>query len=117
MSRIDRVQEELRHHVSQIVQQELNDPRIGLVTITRVEVNPDLREARVFFTTIDPEESLEAAVERLNASRGFVRKLIGERIRMKFTPQINFIYDDSLEKQGRIDDIIEKIHEEEGEKI
>lgn len=117
MSRVEKIQEELQHQISKIVHQELNDPRIGFVTITRVEVTPDLREARVFFTMMGTEESLNASVKGLNRSSGFVRRLIAQRIRMKFTPQINFIYDDSLKRQVRIDNIIEKIHKEEGEKI
>lgn len=115
MSRLKKVQEELRHQISLIVQQELKDPRIGFVTITRVEVTPDLKAAKVYFTTIGPKESFEDTVNGLNSSTGFVRKLIGERIRIKFTPQINFIYDDSPKRQDRIDEIIDKIHKQKGE--
>lgn len=115
MSRVEKVQKELRYQVSLIVQQELKDPRIGFVTITRVEITPDLKEAKIYFTTMDVKESLDDTVNGLNRSAGFVRKLVGERMRMKFTPQINFIYDDSLKRQGIIDEIIDKIHREKGE--
>lgn len=114
MSRLEKVQEELRHQISLIVQQELKDPRIGFVTITRVEVTPDLKTAKVYFTRLGPKESFEDTVNGLNRSAGFVRKLIGERMRIKFTPQINFIYDDSLKRQDRIDEIIDKIHKQKG---
>lgn len=113
MSRLEKVQKELQHQISLIVQQELKDPRIGFVTITGVEITPDLKTAKVYFTRLGPKESFEDTVNGLNSSAGFIRKLIGERIRMKFTPQINFIYDDLLKRQDRIDEIIDKIHKEE----
>ena len=115
MSRIDRVQEEMRHQVSLIVQRELRDPRIGFVTITRVEVTPDLKSARVYFTTIEEEKSFEDTVRGLRKAAGFVRKLLGERMRIKFIPEISFVYDESQTSTDRIDEIIEKIHKEKEE--
>jgi len=109
MSRIDRVQEEIRHQVSLIIQRELNDPRIGFVTITRVKVSPELKESRVYFTTIEQDESFDNTVNGLSRAAGFIRKLLGERIRMKFTPHLSFVYDDQRVRNDRIDEIIEKI--------
>lgn len=112
MSRADKVQEELRQQVSIIVQRDLKDPRVGFVTITRVEVTPDLRDARIYFTTMDVDKPFEDTVKGLDKASGFIRKLLGKRIRMKFTPQIRFIYDDSQTRRNRIDDIIDEIHKE-----
>ena len=112
MSRLERFNEEMRHQVSLIVEQELSDPRIGFVTITRVEMTPDLMQARVYFTTLKTEKALADTIGGLNSATGFIRKLIGERIKTRFTPEIMFIYDDSQKKRDRIDEIIDKIHKE-----
>ena len=112
MSRIDKIQEELRQQVSMIVQQELRDPRIGFVTITEVELTADLKEAKIYFTIMDTGRSTEGTVRALKNSAAYVRRLIGQRIKIKFTPEIKFVYDDSQIRQSRIDEIIDKIHKE-----
>jgi len=112
MSRVEKVQEEIRQQVSLIVLKDLNDPTIGFITITRVKITADLRDAKIYFTTMADEESLEYAVNGLKRAVGFIRKLIGERMRMKFVPEIKFIYDESEKKSNRIDEIIEIIHRE-----
>jgi len=114
MSRVDRVQEEIRHQIGLILQRDINDPSIGFVTITGVDVSPDLKQADVYFTTLAKDESFEETMNGLRRAEGFVRKLIGKRIRIKFTPDIHFIYDDSGKTDSRIDEIIERIHKEEG---
>ena len=121
MARVDRVQEELRHQVSLIMQRELNDSRIGLITITRVDASPDLKNAKIYFTAIKNEKSEEETfredtAKALNSSRGFVRRLLAKRIRMKFIPDISFLYDYSDTKDDNIDKIIEKIHKEKEER-
>ncbi|MFH1868510.1 MAG: 30S ribosome-binding factor RbfA [Candidatus Omnitrophota bacterium] len=112
MSRIDRVKEELRHQVSMIVGQELHDTRIGFVTITRVEVTPDLKDAKIYFTTMNTGEAFDDTQGCLDRSAKYVRKLIGERMRIKFTPMIRFIYDEPQKISKKIDEIIDKIHKE-----
>lgn len=112
MSRIERIEEELRQQISLIVQQELRDPRIGFVTITSVEITRDLRDAKIYFTVMEAEKSLDYTRKGLDKAAGYVRKLIGQRMRIKFTPRISFVYDDSLARRGRIDDIIDRIHKE-----
>jgi len=107
---MDKVNEEVRHHVSLIVQRDLDDPKIGFVTITRVEVSSDLRVAHIYFTTLAEDESFDDTLEGLNKSAGVVRNLLGRRIRMKFTPEIRFINDNSEKESSRIDQIIEKLH-------
>ncbi|NQT90705.1 MAG: 30S ribosome-binding factor RbfA [Candidatus Omnitrophica bacterium] len=112
MSRMDKVQKEIRQQVSLIVQQELQDPRMGFITITRAEVTPDLRQARIFFTTFGIEDPIEDAADMLNRTSGVIRRLLGERIRMKFTPTIDFFYDESQRKCDKIEEIIERIKKE-----
>ena len=112
MSRMDRVNEEVRHQVSTILQRDVQDPRIGFVTITRVDVSSDLRQAKIFFTTIEQGKSYEDTLSGLKRSTGFIRKMLGQRIRMKFTPDIQFVYDKTDDKKSRVEEILDMIHRE-----
>jgi ribosome-binding factor A len=112
MSRIERVEEEIRQQVSMIIQRDLHDPRIGFVTVIRVQASPDLKTANVYFTTIEKNKSFEDTVAALEQASGYVRRLIGERIKIKFTPKINFVYDDTQAEQNRIDELLDRIHKE-----
>ena len=114
MSRLNKVNEELRHQIVSIIQKDIDNPHIGFITITKVEATPDLRIARVYFTTIETDKSFEETLNGLRRSAGFVRKLLGKRMRIKFTPEIKFIYDGINTKANRIDEIIEEIHKEKG---
>ncbi len=112
MSRIDKVNEEIRHQVSMILQRDIHDSRIGFVTIIKVDTSPDLKSADIFFTTIEKNEALETTFAGLKASTGLIRRLLGKRIRMKFLPRITFIQDDSGGTNNRIDEIIDIIHKD-----
>jgi ribosome-binding factor A len=111
MLRIERLQEELRHAVSSIVHQ-LRDSRIGFITITRVSVTPDLKVATIYFTSLNSQADLKETLKGLDSAKGFVRRLVAEKVRMKFVPQIRFMYDDSQLKYDKITEIIDRIHKE-----
>jgi len=113
MSRIDKVNEEIRHHVSTIVQRELDDPTIGFITITHVEVSPDLKVAHVYYTTLAEDELLESTVSGLERSSSLIRNILGKKIRMKFTPEIRFMNENMLNQKNRIDEILDRLHREE----
>ncbi len=101
--RLQRVGEEIRKEVAQILQTELKDPRVGgFVTITHVRVTPDLRQATVYFSLMGGTKTPEETEAGLQSARGFVRKLIGERIRIKFNPEISFKHDPSVAESIRI---------------
>ena len=100
--RLQRVAEEIRKEVAQILQKELKDPRVGFVTITHVRVTPDLRQATVYFSLMEGGKSPEETQEGLESARGFIRKLIGERIRIKFNPEIFFRHDPSVAESIKI---------------
>ncbi len=105
--RLQRVAEEIRKEVAQILQTELKDPRVGgFVTITHVRVTPDLRQATVYFSLMDSKKSVAEIEAGLQSARGFVRKLIGERIRIKFNPEIFFRHDPSLAESIRISKLL-----------
>lgn len=111
MSRKDKVIEAIREEISMILHGELKDPRLGFVTITRVELTQDLRSAKVFFSVLGKEEDYEKTREALDSALGFIRKLIAERINLRLAPEIIFKEDRSSEYSVRIQQVIEEIKE------
>ncbi len=104
-----RIAEEIRREASQILHYEMRDPRVMGATVTDVKVTPDLRLARIYFALPGAEDRRQAVQEGLNHSSGYVRHLLAERIQMKFMPQIEFFYDESLELQDKIQKLFEKL--------
>jgi len=102
----------IQEEISKIIQRELKDPRIGLVTVTGVDVTDDLRCAKVFITVLKEEEKAPT-LEGLEHAKGFIRREIGQRIKLKFTPEIEFRFDESAERGARIEEVLKKIKEEE----
>jgi len=111
MSRQDRVTEAIRKEASLIIHDELNDPRLGFVTITRVEMTPDLRFAKIFFSVLGKDEDYKKTKAALDSASGFIRKLIAERINLRLAPDIGFEEDRSVEYSVRIQEILEQIKE------
>jgi ribosome-binding factor A len=109
MSRQQRVAEALRKEISSIIHDEIKDPRLGFVTITRAEVTPDLRQVKVFFSVLGKEEEHKKTKEALDSALGFIRKLIASRIRLRFTPEIIFKEDRSIEYSIRIEEVLQEI--------
>lgn len=110
--RPERVASEMREHISRIISEEIKDPRIGFITVTRVEIAPDLRNAKVFFSSLWDTEEKEEAAEGLNSASGYIRKLLGERMRFKFVPELLFRLDESAEYIIHLNKIFDKIHKE-----
>jgi ribosome-binding factor A len=88
---------------------ELKDPRIGFVTVTGVETSPDLRTARVFVSVLGSEKKRERTLAGLNAAHGVLQARIARELRMKWTPQLTFEYDDSVERGVRISQLIDEL--------
>jgi len=109
MSRQERVTEAIRQEVSTILHRELKDPRAGFVTITRVELTPDLRSAKIFFSVLGGEEEYKRTKEALDSACGFVRKLVAERINLKFAPEIMFREDHSSEYSVKVQAALEEV--------
>lgn len=107
--RIAKVQELMKQEVSQIILRELKDPRIGFVTVTKVDITPDLREARIYVSLMGTEEEKQASFAGLESSLGFVRREIGHRIKMRYTPQISFAVDTSLDYGTRIQTLLDGV--------
>jgi len=103
---------EIQHEISQILLRNLKDRRIGFVTVTGVEMSPDLRHAKVYVSTMGNAAEKKASLDTLNHAAGWIRRELGQRIRIKFLPEIVFHYDTSQEYGERIDRLLDEIHED-----
>jgi ribosome-binding factor A len=110
--RIARVEQLLKEELSRILQQELKDPRIGFITVTRVRVSADLGHARVFISVMGDAEAKENTMSGLESAVGFIQRVLGSRIKIKSLPRIEFYLDDSLDYGFRINEILDKIEAE-----
>src|SRR3954466_5709584 len=104
--RMRRVNEAVREVVSEGLG-DLKDPRIGFVTVTGVETSPDLRHARVFVSVLGDEPQREEALEGLRSSAGFLQAQVGHELRMKRTPTLEFVYDESVDRGMRISQLLD----------
>ena len=104
-----RVQELLKEHVSRILQSKLRDPRLGLVTVTDVELSPDLKHARVFVSVYGDQRAVETSMGRLKAGTGFVRGQLGHSVELRHTPELTFVYDQTVERAARITELFNEI--------
>ncbi|NMB45588.1 MAG: 30S ribosome-binding factor RbfA [Firmicutes bacterium] len=112
--RVQRVREAIKQETSDIIQQ-MKDPRIGFVTVTDAEVSRDLRHVKIFVSVLGDEESKKASLEGLERATGYIRTEIGQRIRLRHTPEIIFRWDESLERGARISRILRDLKEEDAD--
>ncbi len=105
-ARADRVGEQIRQELSQILSQQAHDPGIGFLTLTRVKVTPDLQLARVLYTVIGDEKQKKETQKALERALPFLRRQIGSRLRLRRVPELQFFYDQSVEHQDRIEQIL-----------
>jgi ribosome-binding factor A len=107
--RTERLGEELREEVAQLIAGELKDPRIGFVTVTRVDVTPDLRTARVYVGVLGTEKQRQATLTGLKQAAGFLRRSLGQSLRLRHTPELVFHYDAGLEASNRVAELLAEI--------
>jgi ribosome-binding factor A len=110
--RCDKVAETIHETVSVILSRGLNDPRIGFVTITAVDVTVDLRLAKIFFTVIGDELAKKNSEAGLNSAKGYIRRELGKVLTLRYLPEISFCYDHSQDYGSRIDTILREIDTE-----
>ncbi len=96
----------MRGEISEILLKELKDPRIGFVTITKVAVTDDLRQARVYYSVFGGEEEKEDSFQGLESATGYIKRELGRRMRLKYMPEITFLFDDSLEYGAHIEELL-----------
>ena len=106
--RSERLGEEIREAVARIIADGLNDPRIGFVTVTRVDLTADLRHARIFVGVLGDAAQRDKTLAGLKQAAGFVRRELGRRIRVRHTPELVFQYDSGLDATDRVAQIIEE---------
>ena len=109
--RTERLAEELREEVAQMITAELKDPRIGFVTVTRVSLGPDLRQARIFVGVLGTEKQRQASLAGLKQASGFMRRALGQRLRLRHTPELLFQYDEGLDASDRVARLLDEIHQ------
>ncbi len=109
-SRANRVGEELRAELAQLLARAVHDPGIGFVTITRVQVTPDLQQARVYYTALGDDKARRESSRAIERATPFLRRQIGLRLRLKRTPELRFFYDESIEGQDRIEQLLNEIN-------
>ena len=105
-ARPDRVGEQIRQELSQILSQQVHDPGIGFLTLTRVKVTPDLQLARVLYTVFGDEKQRKETQRALERALPYLRRQIGSRIRLRRVPELQFFYDESVVHQDRIEKIL-----------
>jgi ribosome-binding factor A len=111
--RKERVEDQIKKEVSFIIQRELKDPRAGFITITAAELSTDLKSARIFYSVLGDDESKVKSEQALKSASGFIQRQIGIRMRLRYTPQLVFKYDHSIERGARIDEILREIKQKE----
>jgi ribosome-binding factor A len=116
-SRTDRVAQQLQREISVIVQRELKDPRIGMITVSDVEVSRDLSYAKVYVTKFDQDpDSIKLSMKLLADASGYVRSLLAKRIKLRIVPDVSFIHDTSLTEGLRISELVTRAVEEDENK-
>jgi len=114
--RSDRVADTIKREVSDILFREVKDPRLGFITITAVDLAKDLRNAKIYYTSLKEAEELEAIKKGLKKAAGFVQRKLGKRVHLRYLPQLSFVYDDSVAYGSHMDRILSKIEEDLREK-
>lgn len=105
--RSDRVAEQVRRDLADLIRNELKDPRVGMISLTAVELTPDYAHAKVFFTTLNADH-LEEVERGLKRAAGFLRRELGRRIHIHTLPELHFVYDNSLERGSSLSQLIDK---------
>ncbi|OIJ13121.1 ribosome-binding factor A [Anaerobacillus alkalilacustris] len=108
--RPNRVAEQIKKEMTDILQRELKDPRIGFVTVTGVEVTGDLQQAKIYITVLGNDEQKEATLQGLSKATGFIRSEIGKRIRLRKTPELLFKFDESIDYGNKIESLLGEIN-------
>ncbi|MBI4475721.1 MAG: 30S ribosome-binding factor RbfA [Acidobacteria bacterium] len=114
--RPERVGDQLRSELSELLSREVHDPGVGFITLTRVRVTPDLQLARVYYTSLGNEVARRNTERALQRVTPFLRHELGRRLRLRRVPELHFLFDKSVEGQARIEQVLEEIHAADAER-
>src|SRR4051794_5383559 len=111
-SRPERVGDQIRVEITGMLTREVHDPGIGFLTITRVEVTADLQHARIYYTTLGDEKARRESARALERAAPFLRRQLAGRLRLRRAPELDFFFDESVERHDRIERILREIEQE-----
>ncbi|RKZ18474.1 30S ribosome-binding factor RbfA [bacterium] len=109
MGRDGHLEETLRRIIASALQLEVEDPRVGFVTVSEVRLNRDRTVAQVFYTVLGEDEDRKTSLEGLKRCRGFLRQIVGDQIRLRMVPELRFVYDESLDRSFRLEETFDRI--------
>ena len=110
--RSERVADLVRKEISEMLVRTIKDPRIGFVTITRVTATDDCRSAKIYYSVVGSLDEREQSLEGLNSAKGYIRRELGHRLKLKYTPEIVFQFDPSIEYAVHMGELIHHLQEE-----
>ncbi|MET1254544.1 30S ribosome-binding factor RbfA [Aliikangiella maris] len=116
-NRTDRVAEQLQRELAQIIQMEIKDPRVGMVTVSGIDISRDLYYVTAYVTFLgipEDKKSIDSAVDVLNQAVGFIRSLVGKRMQMRVVPEIKFAFDQSIARGSELSALIKKARDKDG---
>jgi ribosome-binding factor A len=115
--RPDRVGDQIRQELSELLSRGVvHDPGIGFITLTRVKVSPDLQVARVYYTTLGDPQARRETAKALDRATPFFRRQVGSRLQLRRVPELQFQFDESVEHQDRVEQILRDLHAQEAER-
>jgi ribosome-binding factor A len=106
--RMRRVDEAMREVLSDAITSELKDPRVGFVTVTSVDTSPDLRQAQVYVSVLGTDAVRRRSLDGLQSAHGYLQRRVADELHLKHTPTLDFVYDDTLDKAERIEELLER---------
>ena len=109
------VGEQIRAELARLIREELRDPAIGFVTVTSVEMSPDLSSAKVFVSVLGKDEEWEKSVAALNAAAGRLRGPVGRNCALRYAPHLRFVEDHTIERGARIEELLRSVRPPEGD--
>jgi ribosome-binding factor A len=105
------VGDQIRAEIADMIARELHDPGLGFLTITRVQVSPDLQHARIYFTTLGDPAVRRNTSRALERASSFMRRQLGRRLRLRRVPELEFVFDETVEHQDRIERLLQELHD------
>jgi ribosome-binding factor A len=108
-ARPDRVADQIRAEVASMIARDLHDPGLGFITITRVEVSADLQHARVYYSALGDRAARTNSGKALERASSFMRRQLGQRLRLRRSPELAFVFDESIAQQDRIEQLLQEL--------
>ncbi|MGD8571808.1 MAG: 30S ribosome-binding factor RbfA [Gammaproteobacteria bacterium] len=105
-NRTDRVADQIQRELASLIQLEVKDPRVGMVTITAVQVSREFENARIYFTVLGDDKVRESTMEGLTRAAGFLRRELAHRLKLRSTPELHFVYDQSIDNAAKMSKLI-----------